>query len=147
MPLLREALGAVLREARAERGLSLRQLAGRADQMSPTYLGEVERGLKELSSETLDRLALALGVGVAELARRAADRLDGLAIELLPAARSPEEARERQALAAEVGRQAGQLGHEDLHALARFAEFLAAGRVEHPTSTDHKTPQDHDGGA
>ena len=67
-PTFREALGAVIRAERARRGVALRPLASRAG-VAATYLGEVERGLKEPSSETLARLADALEVPLAELLR------------------------------------------------------------------------------
>ena len=49
-PLLRELIGAELRHARVSQGLSLRDLAA-ATNISLGYLSEIERGLKEPSSE------------------------------------------------------------------------------------------------
>ena len=49
-PLLREALGLTLRAFRADKGVTLRELAGVA-RVSPGYLSELERGRKEVSSE------------------------------------------------------------------------------------------------
>ena len=75
-PTLREVLGAVIRAERARRGMALRPLAAKAG-LAATYLGEVERGQKEPSSETLARLADALDLSLAELLRRAAEALGG----------------------------------------------------------------------
>lgn len=111
---LREALGAVVRAERARRGLALRPLAAKAG-LAAAYLGEVERGLKEPSSETLARLADALGLSLAELLRRAADELGGTA---------PRPG--RADLMASLGLLVTDLGDEDLAALVRFGEFLAS---------------------
>ena len=70
-PLWREAVGIELRAEREER---LVDVAGRAG-VSVQYLSEVERGLKEPSSEVLSAVAGALDLTVAELAGRAAARL------------------------------------------------------------------------
>ena len=45
-PLLREALGLTLRAFRADKGVTLRELAASAH-VSPGYLSELERGRKE----------------------------------------------------------------------------------------------------
>ena len=65
-PLLREALGLTLRAFRADRGVTLRELAGEAS-VSPGYLSELERGRKEVSSELLASLCEALGTTVSEV--------------------------------------------------------------------------------
>ena len=114
---LREALGAVVRAERARRGLALRPLAAKAG-LAAAYLGEVERGLKEPSSETLGRLADALDLSLAELLRRAAEELGGTAPR-----------RSRADLVACLGQLADDLGDEDLAALVQFGEFLAGRRV------------------
>ena len=75
-PLWREAVGTELRAERAEREERLVDVAGRAG-VSVQYLSEVERGLKEPSSEVLSAVAGALDLTVAELAGRAATRLAG----------------------------------------------------------------------
>lgn len=62
-PLLREALGEALRGARADRGITLRELAVRAS-VSPGYLSELERVRKEVSSELLASICYALRVSV-----------------------------------------------------------------------------------
>lgn len=73
-PLWREAVGEQLRLERAERGERLVDVAGRAG-VSAQYLSEVERGLKEPSSEILAAVAAALHLKVAVLTTRASRRL------------------------------------------------------------------------
>ena len=70
-PLWRESVGRELREERlasAQRLVDVAEAAG----VSPQYLSEVERGLKDPSSELLSAIAGALGLSVAELATRVA---------------------------------------------------------------------------
>lgn len=125
-PLLRAALGSALRELREERGLSLRQAAARAG-MSAAFLGEVERGLKEASSETLARLAAALGTSLPDVLYRAADELAAEEVSSAEAA-GRLGGDETGALGAAAHRLARQLHPDDLHALVRFGEFLLARR-------------------
>lgn len=66
-PLWREALGRQLRELRADREEKLVDTAARAG-ISPQYLSEIERGLKEPSSEMIAAVAGALGTTLAEIA-------------------------------------------------------------------------------
>ena len=70
-PLWRESAG---RELRRERQASGRRLIDVAEDagVSPQYLSEVERGLKDPSSELLAAMAGALGLSVADLASRVA---------------------------------------------------------------------------
>ncbi len=63
---IRVALGAVLRRRRIEAERSLTALAEAAE-LSPAYLSEVERGLKDVSAERLLAIARALAVPVADL--------------------------------------------------------------------------------
>ncbi|KNX39357.1 hypothetical protein VV01_09915 [Luteipulveratus halotolerans] len=65
-PLLREVYGGLLRKARHDQGRTLADVADEAGVSMP-YLSEVERGLKEPSSEVLEALCGALGAGVADL--------------------------------------------------------------------------------
>lgn len=65
-PLWREVLGRRLRALRTERWETLAETAERAG-ISPQYLSEVERGLKEPSSEMIAALAGALGTTLADL--------------------------------------------------------------------------------
>jgi Helix-turn-helix. len=70
-PLLREALGSSLRSFRADKGITLRELA-EASRVSPGYLSELERGRKEVSSELLASVCHALGASVADVLIEAA---------------------------------------------------------------------------
>lgn len=70
-PLLREALGAALRAFRADKGITLRELA-EASCVSPGYLSELERGRKEVSSELLASVCHALGTTVSDVLIEAA---------------------------------------------------------------------------
>ena len=70
-PLWRESVGRELREERLASGKRLIDVAEEAG-VSPQYLSEVERGLKDPSSELLAAISGALGLSVAELATRVA---------------------------------------------------------------------------
>lgn len=65
-PLWREIVGDFLRKRRHERGERLSDVASRAG-VSPQYLSEVERGLKEPSSEMLAAISGALGLTLIDL--------------------------------------------------------------------------------
>lgn len=69
--LWRESVGRELREERLATGKRLIDVAEDAG-VSPQYLSEVERGLKDPSSELLAAIAGALGLSVAEVATRVA---------------------------------------------------------------------------
>jgi transcriptional regulator with XRE-family HTH domain len=64
--LIRETLGMMLRRRREEVERTLTGLAEAAG-LSPAYLSEVERGLKDISTEKLIALARALDISVADL--------------------------------------------------------------------------------
>ncbi|WP_047262235.1 helix-turn-helix domain-containing protein [Corynebacterium mustelae] len=70
-PLLRQALGSALRAFRADKGITLRELA-EASRVSPGYLSELERGRKEVSSELLASVCHALGTTVSDVLIEAA---------------------------------------------------------------------------
>jgi transcriptional regulator with XRE-family HTH domain len=70
-PLWRESVGRALREERLASGKRLIDVAEQAG-VSPQYLSEVERGLKDPSSELLAAITGALGLSVAEIATRVA---------------------------------------------------------------------------
>ena len=70
-PLWRESAGRELRRERQSSGRRLVDVAEDAG-VSPQYLSEVERGLKDPSSELLAAMAGALGLSVADLASRVA---------------------------------------------------------------------------
>ena len=57
----RPAVVPPLRAVREARGMSLRELARRAD-LDPTFLSNVERGRERLSVRSLERVAKALGL-------------------------------------------------------------------------------------
>jgi transcriptional regulator with XRE-family HTH domain len=73
-PLWRDALGDQLRRLRHDRGERLADTADRAG-VSPQYLSEIERGLKEPSSEMIAAVAGALEVTLVELTAAVADEL------------------------------------------------------------------------
>lgn len=68
--LLRSAIGDVLRGARKEQGLTLRQVSSTAS-MSLGHLSEIERGAKESSSEIFRSVCAALGIPMSEVLRDA----------------------------------------------------------------------------
>ncbi|WP_300682658.1 helix-turn-helix transcriptional regulator [Nocardioides sp.] len=74
-PLWREAVGGVLRDERRLQERTLADVAGRAG-VSPQHLSEVERGRKEASSEVLEAVSGALGLGLVDLTRRVTRRLE-----------------------------------------------------------------------
>ncbi|WP_283097699.1 helix-turn-helix transcriptional regulator [Frankia sp. AgB32] len=74
VPLLRRLVGEALRRRRLAQGRTLRDVADAA-RVSMPYLSEVERGLKEASSEVLAAICRALHV-------RLADLLDEVRLEL-----------------------------------------------------------------
>ncbi len=64
--LIRETLGRVLRQRREAAGRTLTEVAEAAE-LSPAFLSEVERGLKDVSTDRLVHLAHALGISAAEV--------------------------------------------------------------------------------
>ena len=73
-PLWREAVGRELRTERQNTDRTLADVAGEAG-VSVQYLSEVERGLKEPSSEVLTAVAGALGLRLVDLTTRVARTL------------------------------------------------------------------------
>ncbi len=63
---LRHAVGEVVRQARLERKMTLRELSV-VSSVALGYLSEIERGQKEASSEILDSIAFGLGISLSEL--------------------------------------------------------------------------------
>lgn len=130
--MLRNELGEMMRSERRRLGLSLRELAGRAG-ISATYLGEVERGLKEPSFEVLESLAGALEKSPAEILRGLADRIDPPQTPRplgfrLGAAAAPVRTPSVQAITS-------RLCQEDMYTLARFGEFLLLAHGSEPASS------------
>jgi transcriptional regulator with XRE-family HTH domain len=76
-PLWRDVLGEHLRSLRRDRGETLAETAGRAG-VSPQYLSEMERGVKEPSSEMIAAVAGALDVSLVEVATAIAEQLRSL---------------------------------------------------------------------
>lgn len=74
MVLLRRLIGDVLRRHRQRQGRTLREVSAAA-QVSLGYLSEVERGVKEASSELLSSICTALGVSLSEVLREVSDDL------------------------------------------------------------------------
>lgn len=72
MTLFRSQLGDVLRERRADLGLTLREVS-KAARVSLGYISEIERGQKEASSELLASLCEALEVPLSVVLRDVAD--------------------------------------------------------------------------
>jgi transcriptional regulator with XRE-family HTH domain len=64
--LLRRLIGSALRRSRLRQGRTLREVAHTA-RVSMPYLSEVERGRKEVSSEILAAVCLALGLQLGDL--------------------------------------------------------------------------------
>lgn len=72
MVLFRRLLGDVLRSARMQRGMTLRELSADA-RVSLGYISEIERGQKEASSELLASLCQAMDLPLSEVLRDVAD--------------------------------------------------------------------------
>ena len=73
MPVLRNEIGDVLRDARLTQGKTLRDISSGA-RVSLGYLSEVERGQKEASSELLASICEALDVPMSAILREVSDR-------------------------------------------------------------------------
>lgn len=73
-PLWREAVGQELRDERQSAERTLADVAKDAG-VSTQYLSEIERGLKEPSSEVLGAVAGALGLRLVDLTTRVSRRL------------------------------------------------------------------------
>lgn len=75
MILFRDALGTVLRSERENQGRTLRDVAASAT-MSLGYISEIERGMKEVSSEILESLCEALFISVKDVLIEVVVRMD-----------------------------------------------------------------------
>lgn len=75
MPVLRNEIGDVLRDARLAQGKTLRDISSGA-RVSLGYLSEVERGQKEASSELLASISEALEVPMSAILREVSDRFE-----------------------------------------------------------------------
>lgn len=114
---VRAVLGSLLRRRREAAGLSLNRLTEAAS-CSPAFLSEVERGLKEVSTERLLRLARALGLAPADLYLELARELR--ASDALAERAWPQDPRARLRLAAQT------LAPQALRSVADFSVYLAA---------------------
>ena len=74
MIALREHIGDVLRDVRQRQGRTLREVSSQA-RVSLGYLSEVERGVKEASSELLGSICSALDVPLSSVLREVSDRI------------------------------------------------------------------------
>ena len=121
---IRAALGAVIRRRREDAERSLSALAQTAD-MSTAYLSEVERGLKDISTEKLVAIARALDLAVAELYLELAQRLGSR--EALQQRRSwPDDPRMQLRIAA------ASLRPNALRSVADFSLYLASTQATPP---------------
>jgi transcriptional regulator with XRE-family HTH domain len=118
----RRALGAVIRRRRESAAITLTQLADRAG-VSPAFLSEVERGLKEISADRLSALARALDLPLGDLYLELGTALGG---ERLPAPTWPQDPR------AILRAAATSLRPEALRSVADFSIYLAATQATPP---------------
>jgi transcriptional regulator with XRE-family HTH domain len=115
---IRVALGALLRRRREEAEQSLTEVAGAAE-LSPAYLSEVERGLKDISTDRLVAMGRALQVSVAELYLELARSLGSR--EAMEQRRSwPDDPRAQLRIAT------ANLRPQALRSVAHFSLYLAA---------------------
>jgi transcriptional regulator with XRE-family HTH domain len=121
---IRTALGVLLRRRREEAEQSQNELAGAAD-LSPAYLSEVERGLKDISTDRLVAIARALEVPVAELYLELARSLGSR--EAMEQRRSwPDDPRTQLRIAT------ASLRPQALRSVAHFSLYLAATQATPP---------------
>jgi transcriptional regulator with XRE-family HTH domain len=73
--LLKHAMGTTIRRLRTEQGLTLRQLA-EPNYISYSYLSDIERGAKEVSSTILEAIADGLHLSTAQLLKEIYDYLE-----------------------------------------------------------------------
>ena len=78
MTLFRDMVGSALRHERVKQERTLRGISFRAD-VSLGYLSEIERGMKEPSSEVMNSICKALNVPLYEVLRAVADDMEMLA--------------------------------------------------------------------
>lgn len=66
METINKRVGFNIRKIREERGISQEKLAGLAD-LHRAYIGQIERGEKNIGLKNLEKIATALGVETKEL--------------------------------------------------------------------------------
>lgn len=76
MPDIYAKIGVQVRERRLQLGLTQEELGERSE-LHPSYIGQIERGIKKSSLKTLACLAAALGVSLGELLDEAPSRSGG----------------------------------------------------------------------
>ena len=119
---VRRTLGEVLRGLRESTRRTLTEVAGEAG-VSPAHLSEVERGLKDISTDLLVAVTHALGVAVADIYLELGRRLDP---ERTGAAGWPQDPRRQLRIAS------ASLPDEALRSLAHFGAFLATSQRPKP---------------
>jgi transcriptional regulator with XRE-family HTH domain len=112
---IRRALGDTLRRAREDGRRTLTEVAREAA-ISPAHLSEVERGLKDISTDLLVAVTHALALPVADVYFELGRRLDPARAESEEVPRDPR----RQLRIA-----AARLPEESVRSLAQFSAFLA----------------------
>ena len=117
---IRQELGAVLRGHREGQGRSLGEIAGEAG-CSPAYLSEVERGLKDVSSDLLVAITYALVVPIASVYTDLGRRLGAW-----PQAEPSWQVDPRRQLRAVTS----GLDAASLRTVAQFGAFLAMNQAE-----------------
>lgn len=121
---IRAALGLVIRRRREDAERSLAGLAAEAE-ISTAYLSEIERGLKDVSTEKLVAIARALEVPVANLYLELAQRLGSR--EAMQQSRSwPDDPRAQLRIAT------ASLRPHALRSVADFSLYLAATQAAPP---------------
>lgn len=84
----RRHLASAIMEKRLQMGLSQEDLAKRA-KLHRTYISDVERGERNISVESLRRLAVALGVSMWQLLKQAEEQTGDIGADLMAGAGSP----------------------------------------------------------
>lgn len=113
---VRSTLGAVLRRVRESNERSLNDIAGPAG-ISPAFLSEVERGLKDISTDKLLDVCRSLQVTIGEVYQQLAHELGaGDPVWAVAWEADPR---------AQLRRMSQTLDTDSLRAVARFTTFLA----------------------
>ncbi len=73
MSNIAESVGKRLRGFRLEKGMSQEKLAHKAG-LHPTYIGQVERGEKNLTIQSLERITMALEVPISSMFEKMEER-------------------------------------------------------------------------
>ena|SRR5438105_4072618 len=119
---LRRTLGEILRGLRESSRRTLTEVAREAV-ISPAHLSEVERGLKDISSDLLIALTHALAVPIADVYLELGRRLDPERAAATTWAHDPRR---------QLRRATASLPDEALRSLAHFSAFLATSQPAKP---------------